>query len=287
MPSFRISLSGRKDISLRLTRWGVTALLFFVALFSQAYMHDLNLAYLLLFFLFSLSIVAALAAFHTLRHFSLSRIDCGRLFADQEGLCSIDVTNGSGFALWSLSIECGPCHRPLPPLAPKERRRIPCPLTMAKRGRHTLPLVLMSRYPFALFTLKKKITNVEIIVFPAPQGRSLTDFNDARRAPFGHESDFDGLSEMQGMIGATRIHWPSVAKGTPMVKTFVKQIHDERLRFDYDRLQGSKERRLSQLTRWVLEAERRGRSFTLRLGDRCYRSDKEGVDGILRILAEY
>jgi hypothetical protein len=63
------------------------------------------------------------------------------------------------------------------------------------------------------------------------------------------------------------------------------QIHSPtgRIVMDYDRLEGDKEARLSQLTKWVLEAEQLGIPFIVKLGGKELES-RGGVEPILREL---
>ena len=62
------------------------------------------------------------------------------------------------------------------------------------------------------------------------------------------------------------IDWKAVARGRPMgIKEFTGG-GTEQLWFDWDQLTGlDLESRLSQLARWVLEAEQEGREFGLRI----------------------
>ncbi len=68
--------------------------------------------------------------------------------------------------------------------------------------------------------------------------------------------EFVGLRRYAAGDTPRTIHWKSFAKlGTPLVKHFGETISSERI-FDWDALTGlDTEARLSQLTRWVLDAE--------------------------------
>jgi hypothetical protein len=108
-----------------------------------------------------------------------------------------------------------------------------------------------------------------------------------QRASFGEEKDFDGLASYSGTESLSRIHWPSVAKGEAAVKVFELEGRTERLEFDFYRAGESDEARLSQLCLWVLECERLGEPFAIRLPRQTLHSQKAGIDAILEALALY
>jgi uncharacterized protein (DUF58 family) len=127
----------------------------------------------------------------------------------------------------------------------------------------------------------------DLIIYPQPKGEPLRSFMLHQRAPFGEEKDFDGLASYSGAESMSRIHWPSVAKGEPAVKTFEQEMRTRRLEFDFYRSGKSDEARLSQLCLWVLECERSRQAFTIKMPHKRLRSDKESIDAILEFLALY
>jgi hypothetical protein len=126
-----------------------------------------------------------------------------------------------------------------------------------------------------------------VLVYPEPVGEPLESFLRRIRSHVGHENDFAGLEGYTGAQSVSRIHWPSVAKGEPMAKRFDREEEVRTLLFDFHDAGGDDEARLSQLTLWALECEKRGLDFSVRLPERVYHSKKEGVDGILAALARY
>lgn len=104
---------------------------------------------------------------------------------------------------------------------------------------------------------------------PAPPGVALP----AVAGVGGHASggrsgqdEFAGLRSYQRGDTARSIHWKSLPKlQSPMVKQFTETI-DRELWLDWNSLSHlDTEARLSQLTRWVLEAEELGLAYGLRL----------------------
>lgn len=166
-------------------------------------------------------------------------------------------------------------------------------LTTRARGRLPLPrLKISTLFPMGLFRAWTWIRlDQSVLVYPRPAGRAplppaspgLVEGADRHRT--GRE-DFAGLRRYGRGDPPRLIHWKSYPRtGTLMVKQF-DDPRQETLWLDFAMVTGGGvEPRLSQLTRWVQEADRRGLVYGLRLPgaeippdrgaphrDRCLRS---------------
>lgn len=137
------------------------------------------------------------------------------------------------------------------------------PLISKQRGWLRAPrFAVATEFPLGLLHAWTWIElDMNTVVYPAPAAPGRTP-------PFaagdsGHAiTNRPGVDEFVGLrayaAGDTprSIHWKSFAKlGTPQVKHFGEAISSEQI-FDWDALAGlGTEARLSQLTRWVLDAE--------------------------------
>ncbi|MGH8529537.1 MAG: DUF58 domain-containing protein [Nevskiales bacterium] len=101
---------------------------------------------------------------------------------------------------------------------------------------------------------------------PPPPARGSSGMLTGARAG---QDEFTGLRDYQRGDAPKTIHWKSLPKlGTPMVKQFNETIEQE-IWLDWDALpQQDFETRLSQLARWVLDAENGRRAYGLRMPDR-------------------
>ncbi len=137
------------------------------------------------------------------------------------------------------------------------------PLTAARRGWLRAPrFAVVTEFPLGLLHAWTWIElDMNTLVYPAPatQGRTPP----VTAGDSGHTASHRrGVDEFVGLRSYTpgdtprTIHWKSFAKhGTPLVKHFGETIASERV-FDWDVLAGlDTEARLSQLARWVLDAE--------------------------------
>ncbi|HEX4871719.1 MAG TPA: DUF58 domain-containing protein [Nevskiaceae bacterium] len=110
------------------------------------------------------------------------------------------------------------------------------------------------------------------LVFPRPApagGREPPVASGSGGLTSGHQAgheEFAGLRDYQRGDGLRSVHWKSLPKlGSLMTKQFHESLERE-LWLDWDQLGHLEtEARLSQLTRWVLDAEAAGRRYGLRL----------------------
>jgi uncharacterized protein (DUF58 family) len=142
-----------------------------------------------------------------------------------------------------------------------------------KRGWHTAGTVtLSSTYPLGLFRVWSPIRfNLKALVYPKPSTQELafpeTPSTQSQQG-FSQKGadDFYGLKAYQTGDPVKHIHWKAFAKGQGL---FSKQYGGDssvEIWLDYDNAPGhNTEERLSQLCRWVLDAERAGIQFGLSL----------------------
>jgi uncharacterized protein (DUF58 family) len=141
-----------------------------------------------------------------------------------------------------------------------------------RRGRLALGrLRLESSFPLGLLRAWAYLdTDTTTLVYPAPHGglalprRASGEAGEGDGGQAGID-DFLGLRPYRAGDSPRALHWPAIAReGTPQVRQFGGSGHAE-IVLDWRALPPTldTEARLSQLTRWVLEAERLGRPYTL------------------------
>lgn len=289
MNSFRTFLSIRKRVKQRATRFSLLVLALLFGLFLEAYMHNFNLVYITLFFVFAAAFSAGPIGLRNLAYLRGGFAGCDRLFAAKEGHCRYRIENDGAHSAWAVELRNDLASAMLPELRPHTKTMAVLRFTPQTRGRiDTGACVLQSLFPLATvrFVLPLEAAR-SLIVYPEPKGEPLKSFLLRRRAPFGDEMDFDGLARYNGTQSLSRIHWPSVAKGEIAVKTFEHEHQSDTLRFEFMRCADDDESRLSQLTLWVLECEQKSLPFTIIMPHAALESKKEGIDAILEHLALY
>ncbi|WP_201353375.1 DUF58 domain-containing protein [Hydrogenimonas urashimensis] len=289
MNSFRTLLQIRREVRQHATRQSLILLCLIVGLFFEAYMHNFNLVYITLFFLIAAAMAAIPLGLLNIGPLQCHFDGCGRLFAGKEGECRFRIENPASTTGWGVDFCWKENRIKLPPLPSRTSRTVAVVCLPKRRGRMKAgSCCFESLFPLATIRFVKPVeVERELVVFPEPKGVPLESFVKQSNAPYGHETDFDGLADYSGTENASRIHWPSVAKGETLVKHFEKERENETLIFDFQTCAGNDEARLSQLTLWVLECERRGKPFIIRLPGRVLESQKVGTDAILETLALY
>jgi uncharacterized protein (DUF58 family) len=255
----------------------------------EAYMHDFNLVYITLFFVFSLAFSAGPIGVLNIGNLEAGFLRNPRLFAHQESEIPISITNNSKTTSWSVSIHNNDTTVPLAKLKGESLKTLHFPVAPDKRGKFTYGnFYFESKYPLSTARLTKNIAqNYEGFVYPEPKGKSLAAFLQEEEMHYGEEKEFDGLREYDGSQRLSHIHWASVAKGEMSVKVFTKETQTPKLLFDFHSAASNDEARLSQLCLWVLECEKQHLPFSIQMPYKKLNSAKESIDDILQTLSTY
>ncbi|MGQ0622146.1 MAG: DUF58 domain-containing protein [Panacagrimonas sp.] len=129
-----------------------------------------------------------------------------------------------------------------------------------------------TEFPLGLFHAWSWIhLDLRCLVFPHPAHSGLPPpvaggSGGAASGSRAGQDEFSGLRTYQRGDSLRSIHWKSVPKSRmPMVKQFSESV-EQALWLSWDSMSTPEvEARLSQLTRWVLDADREGRAYGLRL----------------------
>jgi uncharacterized protein (DUF58 family) len=145
-------------------------------------------------------------------------------------------------------------------------------IPVSRRGRWRAPaLHLSSSAPFGLFRSWTWLAlDVETIVYPRPAGpRPVPETSGEERGSLQQAHGLDELAWLRDFRegdSPRQVAWKAYARGQPLL---VREYHGEgalRHEFDFDLLPGlTVEARLSQLTRWIIEAQARGEHWVLRM----------------------
>ena len=288
MPSLKTFISIHRSVKVRPTKYFFLLLFMIISLFVQAYMHNYNIVYIMMFFLVSVAGTSTYFGMRNLYPLKLGLLSQERFFANSISSFTISLRNDSDYTLYDLRCSYEKSTESIDSLKAQEQLQLSFQTRFPKRGKAALkPLHLLSYFPFAH---ERKFRDIElageIIVYASPDGESLLASIMAQQKESGDLSDFKGLEEFMHGESLSSIHWPSLAKSeTLMSKQFSYEEEQRKLHFEYESLSGEQEERLSQLTLWVLECEKYGVDFTLKLGAKLYDSKKETIDAICKALA--
>ena len=255
------------------TRTGIFfAVLFFVMLLG-AINYSNSLAFTLTFLLASLSVVAMLHAYRNVLHLRVSLGHVAPVFCGETAHVPVILDNPRPSGRYALTIRF-PQQPPLGGDVPAGSwSRLDLPLATRRRGRLPVPrITLRSSFPLGLFQAWSHVNlDGRLLVYPqpSPQREAPRETHDHFNlsGDRGHGSDdFAGLRTYQTGDSPQHLHWKAMAREQGL---FTKQFggdHAEELWLDWETLPGRDvEARLSQLTRWVLDAEADQHNYGLRL----------------------
>jgi len=289
MKSFLTFIQIHKRIKQGATLYSLVVVILLFGLFMEAYMHDFNLVYITLFFVFSLAFSAGPIGVLNLGRLEATYQPSGRFFVHQEGKISLKIYNSAKTTAWSIIVHGQKSEVKVDHIKGESKHIVQLPFSPQKRGKFNHhDLYLESKYPLSTARLRLYIEEkFEGLAYPEPKGRSLSSFLNDEETYYGEDKEFEGIHNYDGSQKLSHIHWASVAKGELSVKTFTKETQTSNLIFDFYKAGSQDEDRLSQLTLWVLECEKQKLPFTISLPHIYLHSAKESIDDILSKLAQY
>jgi uncharacterized protein (DUF58 family) len=257
---------------------GFAALLFVLAVMWYAASSQNSAAiYLLLFVLAAVFLVSIPNTLTNLAGVTLRVESAKPTFAGDEVCLPVEIINNSRATRYGIEAVL--------PDADKTRERVDCipresaaRLTLRfaarHRGEHKIEkLDLTSCYPLGFVRASKRfVSNQTYLVYPKPAGNSQLPTTHSRFADnrvqqgIGHGDDFAGVRDYVPGESQRHIDWKAVARGQPlMTKEFVAETKGA-VCLDFLEVRvADVEEKLSQLTLWVIEAERARQPYGLHL----------------------
>lgn len=261
------------------TKYGFAFAPVLLVMLAGSVSYGLSLGFVLTFLLGSVAIVSILHAFRNLAELRVSLARAEPVFAGETACFPVHLDNPSRQARFSVGLarqreEQGFADIPCGGHATLELRVGATRRGVLRAGRFTL----FTRYPIGLFFAWSPIElETTCLVYPRPDNAPLPP--SARYAQLGElapvgtgDEDFAGLKPYQPGDSPRRIAWKASMRGdTLLTKQFAGQAKDE-MWLDWDDLPAHLdiEARLSRLTGWVLQADRSGICYGVRLPGRRF-----------------
>ncbi len=252
---------------------------------AQAYMHDKNIVYLFVFFVLGIIGSNYFWLRKNLLGLDVEYINLQNPFAKEASFIHLRVKNQTKTDRIDIHIDDVNFN-----ILAFEEREVEITHIFKSRGRHKIPISkLSSGFPLYIFDnyyswldFRKKV-----IIYPQKRGQSLKIFLAQSKNIYGERDDFKGVREyIEGDL-ISLIDWNSLAKGKLLTKEFEFLSDKQDLIFDYQNIKGDIETKLSQLTKWVLEAKARELEFKVKVGKKRFYSQKDSTKNILTFLAMY
>lgn len=249
------------------TRSGLGFVLLIVLLLMIAFVYNNNLAYLLSFLLASVFFVTILHSFKSLAGLVISQGQSYPAHAGEKVGFDIHIHNPNAVERFNLIVTLDDSKNIH--LNAGEKQRVYLESLTTKRGWHHCGVIRLScTYPLGLFkawsvlhfdakTLVYPKISVEKVPYPETAGSQTQQGNSKKGL-----GDFYGLKEYQEGDAIRDIHWKSLAKGQGLHSKYYSSETLAELWLDYEQASGhDTEQRLSQLCRWLVDADQSGLQY--------------------------
>lgn len=276
-------MNSKKKISIhtRPTRSGLILFLVLLAMLMAAANYGNNMAYILTFLIFSLALVTFLQTRNNLKGLEIKNVMPQTAFAGSIVKFTLELHNplsGRRSGIYIASPGAKSQNDLFGPFSvePFSSATAEISIPAPKRGLFTLSqLIVLTIYPLAIFqSLNSVQVGKSYLVYPKPAGflpwpaPTILSEGDGVSSEVKGGDDFVGVHPYRPGESMHHIDWKAYARGGSLnIKEFSGGGSAE-LWFDWSALGGAGvESRLSQLTRWVLEADKQGSEFGLKLLD--------------------
>jgi len=276
----------RRRVYILPTRYGYAYALLLVVMLLGAMNYSNSMAFALTFLLAGLGLIGMHHTHGNLVNVQVRQTRVMPVFAGDCASFTIELTNPSQAPRYALSAawqddQSAAAMTPVSSVDLATNYSATLALTQPSTQRGWLPaprFAVSTEFPLGLFHAWTWVElDMRCLVYPkaAPRGERPFDSSGGQGARSGSRSgqdDFAGLRNYQRGDASRAIHWKSFPKQLrPMVKQFSETLENE-LWFDWADLPPNWdiEKRLSILTRWIVDADAQGRAYGLRLASQIF-----------------
>jgi len=263
------ALLNHRRIFILPSRRGLGFMVLLLLLLLIAFVYNNNLTYMLTFLLASVFFITILHSFKALAGLIVRPGQSPSVFAGEAAAFEIYLENPGDRPRFNLHLTLS--DTAVMNLAANSKAGIRLTSKTTHRGWHHCGTVtLSSTFPLGLFRVWSPLRfNLKTLVYPKPSVQELPfpmspDDASTQGATRQGVDDFYGLQEYQKGDSIKHIHWQAYAKGQGLISRRYSGEQGAALWLTYDATHAqSLEERLSQLCRWVLDAEKAGVHYGL------------------------
>ena len=270
---------GRRQLFMLPTRFGLLFALLLVVQLLTAINYGNGLAYALTFLLGSLAVVSMLYTHRNLFRLRLAAGICAPVFAGETSVFRIHLTNDSDTPRFGVMLMRDKKEIAGVDIPARGSADVELPVPATQRGRLAIPPVTVTtRFPLGLlYSWSRRIAlEQSCLVYPRPADSMPRRTRDQESLDSMHGlgaggDDYIGTREFRPGDSPHHVDWKAVARGEGW---HIKQFgggYQTTVWLDWDTLPGlDTETRLSVLARWVLDPERDGTLYGLRLPEKSF-----------------
>ncbi len=264
------ALRRKSSLRTRLTPagWGFLALMLCGFLMSVNFSN--NLIFALTFLLFGIAFVGWWQTRMNVAGLTFGQWKCEPVFAGQDIHYRLTIDNSSGRGRMGITVS-SPIPVKTNEIEILASEGVELSVKRSTRSRGLLPsssACLQSSFPLGLFITTLAVLDLpDCLVYPAPEGaQPLPNTADSHNAHLGRESDnYTDMRRYAPGDPLSRISWKAWARTNKLyTKEFDGAEGEHALWLNLNAVHKSgTESKISQLCRWVLDAQRQGREYGL------------------------
>jgi len=269
-----ITLSHRRIFILP-TASGLGCAVLIIAMLSASTVYGNNLGFILTFLLASLVVVSILHSFRALSGLRFSTKECHPVYAGDMAIYDCQIENPTNSPRISVGLSVINSPRFKTNIDPYSLCKAQLPIKTIHRGWQKIGTVTIdSLFPLGLFRAWSPIkVDEHILVYPHPtdnqiplpnSNQSISECEQERT----YDDDFTGFRQYTPGDSVKHIYWKAMAKEQGLHTKEYSGDQNSLVWLEWSRTPGhSVEDRLSQMCRWVLDADQSGATYGLRLPD--------------------
>jgi uncharacterized protein (DUF58 family) len=257
------------------TRWCIFYALMLLALLIGAINYTLSLAYIVTFLLASLANVVMLHTWRNLAYLQVTVLSAKPVFSGDLAEVNIQITELKNRPRHAICMHFSNNATLTEHIAENENKQITLSLHTSQRGYSNIPrITLFTEFPLNLFHAWALVDSpFQILVYPKPSNEQLPmpnalDIN-ARGNLFTQAGDEDFIGHKTYQIGdlPSKVDWKASSRGIGMFSKLYSGEAASTLYLDWLYTTGDTETRISQLTRWVIDAHAAQLNYGLKLNN--------------------
>ncbi len=253
--------------------WVYGLVVFALLLAALKYNHQAT--FLLTFLLAAIGQVTSLYTHKNLLKIGIQSLPAEPVFAGDKATFPIELKNPSTsqrHGIWTLCGDFKHCSS----LAPSHTATININIPAKQRGLMNMPaIILSSQFPIGILFSWTKLfkPDTTCLIYPEPKNilpspeLKHDDTEDEEENNTKQVQGSDEFSSLRHYVPGDRlrdIHWPALAKNNQLVSKEYKTTARSSLIFDWQHVHAlSTEDKLSQLTYWILQAEKQQQDYQL------------------------
>jgi uncharacterized protein (DUF58 family) len=256
------------------TRWGILYAVMLILLLVGSINYSISLGYYVTFLLASLGNMAMLHTWRNLVHLQIIILPASTVFAGEALQMQLQIADTKHRARYAIAAQFEGNLVVSEDILANGNQTFLVPLQTQQRGWHTLPRIkLHTEFPLMLFHAWAYVDSPQqVLVYPKPIANSTAPpvSNIGQTGGKNHvargDEDFDGHKTYQIGDAPSRVDWKASSKGVGMLSKQYSGDGSAILLLDWAQTSGlAFEARISQLTRWVIDAHTAAQHFGLKL----------------------